>query len=115
MQHRAVGDAGGVGGETGIVGQGVEADGLAELAELAVIAHREDEMAVGRRDDLIGRDVGMGVAHALRRAAGDQEIEVLVCEHGHLGVEQRHVDELALAGGLGVAQRRLDGDDRIEA
>ena len=47
--------------------------------------------------------------------ARDQVVEVLVAEHGDLRVEQRHVDELALAGLLGVAQRRLDGDDRIEA
>ena len=46
--------------------------------------------------------------------AGHQEIEVLVGEHGDLGIEQRHVDQLALSGRLGVAQCRLDGDHRIE-
>ena len=71
-------------------------------------------MAVGGRQHLVGRDVGVGVAHPDRRVAGNQKIQVLVGEHRDLRIEQRHVDVLALAGRLGVAQRRLDGDDRIE-
>ena len=114
-QRHAVGDAGGIGGEIADRRQVVEADDGAELLELAVIADGEDEMAVAHRQHLVGRDVRMRIAHLHRRIAGHQIVEVLVGEHRDLGIEQRHVDVLALAGRFGVAQRRLDGDDRIEA
>ena len=111
----AIGDAGRVGGVVGIGGEVVEADDGAEFAELAVIADGDDDVAVGDRQHLVGRDVGMGVAHAGRRPARNQIVHVLVGEHRDLRIEQRHVDMLALAGRLGMAERGLDGDDRIEA
>ena len=57
----------------------------------------------------------MGVAHLDRDLAGDEVVEVLVAQHGDLGVEQGHVDILAFAGRLGMAQGRLNGDDRVKA
>ena len=46
----------------------------------------------------------MRVASALGRLAGEQVVGAQVGQHGHLGVEQRHVDHLALTGGVAVSQ-----------
>ena len=46
--------------------------------------------------------------------APDQVVGAQVGEHRHLGVEQGHVDMLAFAGALGVAQGGLDGDRGVE-
>ena len=55
------------------------------------------------------------VAGALRRDAGRQVAGAEVGEHRDLGVEQRHVDRLAFAGAVAVAQRRQDRGGRVHA
>ena len=45
----------------------------------------------------------------------DQVAGAEVGEHRHLGVEQRHVDRLALAGAVAVAQRGEDRGHRVHA
>ena len=52
---------------------------------------------------------------AAGRHARGQVIEALVGEPGHLGVEQRQVDELALAGSLAVMQGGQDGAAGVHA
>ena len=49
------------------------------------------------------------------RHAGDEVVGAQVGEHRDLRVEQRHVDGLALAGGVAVAQRGEDGDRGVHA
>ena len=86
------------------------------LRELPVIADGDDDVAVRDGKDLVGHDVGMGVADARRGAlAGDEVVHRLVGEHGDLRVEQRHVEMRALAGRVALAQRRQDADDGIDA
>ena len=72
-------------------------------------------MAVGGGKDLIGHDIGVGVAETMRSGARGQVVHRLIGQHPDLGVEQRHIDMLPLTGALAVGQCRLDGDDRVEA
>ena len=81
----------------------------AEAGELGVVADGEDHVAVGDLEDLVRDDALVRVAGALRRDAARQVAGAEVGEHRDLGVEQRHVDRLALAGAVAVAQR---GEDR---
>lgn len=70
----AVMDATGVGLETGVVPE-VEAVGnLAEAVILLVVADTEAEIAVGGLEDLIGNNVGMGVAIAGGGLTGDKVV-----------------------------------------
>ena len=92
-----------VGRELGAAGDGAEA------CELGVVADGEDHVPVGDLEDLVGNDALMGVAGAPRRDAARQVAGAEVGEHRHLRVEQRHVDRLALAGAIAMAQR---GEDR---
>ena len=50
-----------------------------------------------------------------RHLAADQVVGAQVGQHRDLGVEQRHVDLLALAGALGMAQRGQDADGGVHA
>ena len=84
-------DTVGVGREARIVGELLDTD-AAEVARLPIIAGGDDQRAVGGFEHLIGHEVGMRVAHAARRRAGDQIVQRLIGEHGDLRVEQRHVD-----------------------
>src|SRR3546814_9386119 len=64
---------------------------------------------------LIRRNVGMCVAEATRRLAACQKIHRLVGEDPDLTVQQRHVDLTATPPNVAVAQRREDGNRRIDA
>ena len=110
-----MGDAVGVAGEARVGPQVGRAQGGAQLAELAVVAHGDDDGAVAAREGLVGGEVGVGVAHARRGDAGDEEVGRLVGQHGRLDVEQGDVDVLALAGGAGVQQGGEDGVGRVQA
>ena len=46
-----------------------EPGNLAEFRELTIVAHRQDQLAVGGREHLIGHDVGVRIADAARRLA----------------------------------------------
>ena len=56
----------------------------------------------------------MGVAEALRRLAADQEVERLVGEHRHLGVEEGKVEILALTALVPVVEGGQHTDRCIE-
>ena len=91
------------------------AEHAAQLGELAVVAGRDDDVAVGDRKHLVGHDIGMRIADPLRHLAGDQEVERLVGEHADLRIDQRGVDMAAAAGLLALGERRQDADHRIDA
>ncbi|MNE47022.1 hypothetical protein D3C80_1413980 [compost metagenome] len=110
-----MGDPRAVAGEARVLGPfGMPGD-FAELAELAVVADGEDEVAVGGGEILVRHDVRVGVAHAPWRHAGGQVVHRLVGQAGHLHVEQGHVDVLAEAGLLAVRQRAEHRGARVQA
>ena len=114
-QGGAILDTGAVVGVGGIGGQVGAADDVAEARELAIIANRDDDMAVGGGECLIGHDVRMRVAQAPRRISRGQIIHRLIGEHRHLAVEQRHIDILAAAAALAMDQGGKHGGDHIHA
>ena len=118
-QHRrqlvAVAHAAGVAHEAFVAGQLGPAGHFAEANELRVIADRQDHVAIGGFKHLVGHDVLVRVAGTLRRHAGDEVVGTQVRQHRHLRIEQGHVDVLALAAGVAVAQRGLDRDRGVQA
>ncbi len=76
--------------------------------KLPVVADRDDDRLVGRRERLIGHDIGMADPLPPRIMSADQSIRRLVGEHRQLRVEQGHVDRRAVAGLLTPHQRGHD-------
>ena len=74
------------------------------------------KMAVRDRQHLVGRDVGMRIAHLHRRLAGDEIVQVLVGRAPTICVSNSAMSMCWPSPVcFGVAQCGLDGDDRIEA
>ena len=87
-----------------------------ELAELAVVADGDDDVAVARPGTPgRARCWDARCPCRRRRLAADQVVQRLVGEHGDRAVEQRHVDMRALARLVAPAQRRQDADGRVHA
>ena len=84
------------------------ARGLAELRELGVVADREDHVAVGAGEHLVGNDVLVRVAGASGRRAGDEVVHVHHRHHRDRRIEEARVDPLPLPGALAMRERRLD-------
>ena len=120
-QLRAVQHAVAVLGKQGIAGEFRHAGHGAKLGVLRVIADRQDQVVFVARfigcdfKHLVGHDVLVGVADAARHLAADQVVGAQVGQHGHLGVEQCHVDLLAFAGFLGMTQRRQNTHRGVHA
>ena len=57
-------------GKARVGGEARHAEGSAQRQELSVIAHRHGELAVSGREQLVGRDAGMLVAHPLSDGPG---------------------------------------------
>src|SRR5512134_3002741 len=72
--------------------------------KLRIVTDRHDEVAVAGREYLVGHYVGMCVAKPAWRRARCEIVEALIDQPGHLGVQQAHVDVLALAGAIAVAK-----------
>ena len=92
-----------------------DAQHIAQFRELPVVADRDDEVAVSSREALVGRQIGMAVAHPHRHHPARHPVEGLVAQDRDLRVEQRHVDMRARAGARAVVQRRQDRNDRVDA
>src|SRR4029078_5457895 len=103
------------GTKAGIAGKLWHAGNPRIFAELTLIADRDDEEAILRGEGLVGHDIGMGIAQALRRLAADQEIERLVGKHRNLGIEQSEVEILPLAGLVAVVEGVENADRGIKA
>ncbi len=104
-----------VGGETFVARPLALARHVAELRELAVVAHGQDHVAVGGREILVRHDVRVRVAHAARHRAADQVVGGLVGQAGDLHVQQRQVDVLARAGAVAVRERGQHADGGVQA
>ncbi|EWS56489.1 hypothetical protein X551_00649 [Methylibium sp. T29] len=109
----------GVGREARIGGQLGPPGDLAEAGELRIVADRQDHVAIGDLEHLIGHDVLVRVAGASWHLTAHEVVGAQVGQHRHLRVEQRHIDVLALAAtealGVAVPQGREDADAGIQA
>ena len=79
-------------GRVGRIGEIRPAQDLDQFAELPIVARRDDDVSIHHREDVVGHDVGMAIAEPAPLLPRDQEIERLVTQHRHLGVEQSTVD-----------------------
>jgi hypothetical protein len=91
------------------------AENPTQFGELAVVTGRDDDMAVGDREHLVGHHHGVRIAEPLRNFSGHEEAERLVGEHAHLDVQQRDVDVAAASGLFALGERRENADHRIDA
>ena len=55
-----------------------------KLLPLAIITNSQHNMSVSTWENLIGGDIGMGIAQALGRLARDQKVGRLIGQHGSL-------------------------------
>ena len=81
----------------------------AERLELAVVADRDDDLAVGRRERLVRRDARVAVAHPRRgppRRRGSPD--AWLTSAGEQRAHQRDLGALPEAAALALAQRRED-------
>src|SRR6266513_2967854 len=106
----AVFDALAVGGEARILRQLAASRRLAELPIQVVVAAGEDHLPVARAERLIGHDIRVQVAQALRRHARGEVVGVLVGKQRDLRVEQREIEMLPEARLRAMRERRADGD-----
>jgi len=91
------------------------AEGLAQLAELGVVADRDDQVAVAGGERLVGVHAGVGVAHPERDHPARGVRAGLVHHPGQGGGHQVRLHELALAGRGPVVERGEDGDGGMQA
>ncbi len=104
-----------IAGKARIVGQFRAAANFAEFAELAIIAGGDDDMPIGTGKGLVGHDVGMVIAPALRHLVAEQIIRADVGQHRHLYIQQGHVDVLPLAAAVAVGEGGQNRHRRIHA
>src|SRR5882762_5120991 len=107
---RAIFDALAVGGEAPIVRQLRASRRLAELPVQVVVSAGQDHLPVARAERLIGHDIRVQVADALRWHARGEVVGVLVGKQRDLRVEQREIEMLPDARLRAMRERRADGD-----
>ena len=110
----AVGGAVLVAREARVVGQLREPEHLAELAELAVVAGGDDQLAVGARQRLVREQAGVAVAHPERHDPAGHERAGLVHQARQGGGQQVDLDVLARPGLVPVVQRGEDADRGVQ-
>ncbi len=88
---------------------------FAKARKLAVVADRQQHGSVQRLEGLVGRQARVGIALALRHAAGVQKPRRLVGQHRHAHIQQRHVDVLAFAGAMPHLDGRQNGAAGVDA
>ena len=97
-----------------LIRQSRDAQYLDEQPELRITANGNHQLAIGYPKHLVGNEIRVCIAHAVRSGTGHEEVHRLVREDRHLRVEQCHVDGRALASPATLQQRRLYGRNRIE-
>ena len=85
-----------------------------QITKLAVVAQRNDDIAIGAGKILIGHDGRVLVAHPPRLSPAIQPVRSLVGEQGHLRIEQGQVDMLALPGAIAMLEGGENRDCCIE-
>jgi len=107
-EHVAMANAIGVAHESRVAREVRPARRFAELRVLRVVAHREDHVAVGAGERLVGHDVGVRVAEAAGCAAAHEIVEVHHRHHRHGAIHQRQVEMPAAAASLALGDGRED-------
>ncbi len=77
-----------------------------ELCELAIVADRQRDKAVGAWKDILRLDIRVAVAAALRGVAGDEPVHGLVGQKRGLHVQHGEIDVVALPSLVAPGQRR---------
>src|SRR3989475_5119194 len=106
----AIFDALAVAGEARILRQRGASGGRAEFAIQVVVSAGQDHLPVARAERLVGHDIRVQVADALRRHARGEVVGILVGEERDLRVEQREIEMLPEARLRAMRERRADGD-----
>ena len=88
---------------------------LAQQAELAVVAHGQEDRRGARGKAVVGIDVGMGVARAPWRPAAHEPVARMRVQQRDAAVVQRDIDQLAQAAALALLQRQQHADDAVHA
>ena len=87
----------------------------ASAAELLVVADRDDELAIGGVEHRVGGDARVRVAEPAGRVAGGEGRGRLVRERREQALHEVHLDELARAGAVALAQGEQDAGERVLA
>ena len=90
-------------------------DIAAKALELLVVAHRNDQRAVGGLEHAVRHDGRVRIAVACRVAAQLHRVQPVVARDRQAAVIQRHLDQPALARALAPEQRRQHGLGGIHA
>ena len=114
-QFAAMGHTRLVAGKARIIGQRQQTSDLAQFAELPVVAHGDDEVAIGRGKILIRHDIRVSVTQAFGRDAGVEVIHRLIGQASHLHIQQGHVDMLTKAGLFALIERGQHADRGVQA
>src|SRR6266571_1209104 len=114
-EFAAVSDSIGHSGVAWIRGKLRPAGDLAEARELAVVADREDDVAVCGGEHFVRHDVRVRVSVASRDFRGSEIVHDLVRAEGDDRVEQGEVDVLSDTGALAVRDGRRDGETRVHS
>ncbi len=115
-QGGAVGRAGHIGGKALVRGPFGLVDHLvAEAHELAVVAHGDDQRAVGRLEHAIGHDGGVGIAELGGIAGLEQRFHAVVAGDHQPAVVQCHLHMAAGAGAFALQQCGQNGLGRVHA
>ena len=100
--------------EARVAGPGRAVERTAQRGELPVVARDDEDHPVAALEGLRRHAAEAAVAAPLRHLTRDKVVHREVRQRGHAAVEQRHVNELALARDLvAMAQRREDRDGRV--
>ena len=100
--------------EPRVVGELGHPEDLDEPAELAVVARRDDEVAVGAGQRLVREEAGVAVAHPARDDAARDEGTRLVDQPREGRAEQVDLDVLTAAGLVALVEGREDADARVQ-
>ncbi len=111
-QRRPVGQPGGIGREARVGRPAGVAQRRCQGGELPVVADRHGQPAVGGGEQLIGHDVGVGVAVARGVVPGHEHVLADVDQRGQRRLEQRDLHVRAARRGAALA-RQQGGLDRV--
>ena len=113
-QQVAVGSPVRVVQEPRVIGQFGCAEHLTELAELYVVACRDDQVAVSGVQWLVGEEARVRVAHPERHHAPGRIGARLVHHAGHRRRHEGRIEVLPLARGVPVVERGEDADRGVQ-